>query len=501
MKLSLIGSLTVLVLAAGSSRALAAETLTSKDRPVSVVYDAESDAELAKAALAAGEKAYARLFTELGWSAPWSGGKGAPFERGVRIRIASTGLGAGTAVAERGSDIADTPVCDCSGSVVVDRGTSPTSDELEATVFHEMVHVSQYATDCTEAPSAYEGFAVAAEVKEYPDATFVRNVISAFQAFPEYPLDYWTMHMPCDRKEPCFPYQLGAALFPLYLVDRFEGGDPRALAKLFGSFGQPGTAIMRPPSPTCSSEYAPSWLDGVRHFLEAHGTTFEAAFDEFTRWRAITGPQDDGAHYSKGALLPVPAVAATHALDAGAAFEGELDVREYGTRYIGLSGADVTRERAWTFRITGDAAARWTASVIVWRAGQPTTDAPIRFTGAEGEGVAMLPEGTTRAMLVVAQLDDGSHSADAMDYDNARRFTYSARPVTAPAASPAAAPDAAEGDLDAGGCALAPLAPRAPLAPLASRGAPPPRRATPLAWALALGVLAVALARRATTPR
>jgi len=454
MKLSLIGAASVLLLAAGASRATAAETLTSKDRPVTVAYDADADAELAKAALAAGERAYARLFTDLGWSAPWTGGKGAPFEHGVRIRIASTGLGAGTAVAERGSDIANTPVCDCSASVVVDRGTSPASDELEATVFHEMVHVSQYAVDCTEPPSAYEGFAVAAEMKEYPKAAFVRSVISAFQAFPEYPLDYWTMHMPCDRKEPCFPYQLGAALFPLYLVDRFEGGDPRALAKLFGTFGQPGTAIMRPPSPTCSSEYAPSWLDGVRHFLEARGTTFDEAFDEFTRWRAIVGPQDDAAHYAGGATLPTPAVAATHALEGGAPFEGALDVREYGTRYVALSGADTTKERAWAFHVSGDPAARWTGSVIVWRAGQPASHAPIRFTGAEGEGVAMLPEGTTRAMLVVAQLDDGSHAADAMDYDNARRFTYSAKPVVAPVETQAAAPPAPAGDADEGGCAV-----------------------------------------------
>jgi hypothetical protein len=446
-----------------ASRVDAAEALKSKALPVTVTFEDAAKAELATTVLAAAERAWTRLVVDLGYVAPWTGGGASPIERGIQLRIGSTGLGAGSAIARWGSNVADTPVCDCSASIIVEATTPPNDDTIAEAVFHELVHATQYASDCTEAPSAYEGFAVAAQAKEFPSSRMVPGVVAQFQKFPEYPLDYWTMHMPCDAKEPCFPYQLGAALFPLYLVERFEGGDARALGVLFSTFGQAGTTTVGPPHPTCRGAEGPSWLDGVRRFVEAHGATFDDAFDEFTRWRAVTGQHDDGRHFAAGASLPEPAVAATRALDT--AFAGELDVREYGSRYIALGGVGALEARTWRFRVSGDPAARWRASVVVGRAGNEVAHTPLAFTGSDGETVVIFPAEATWAVLVVAQLDDGAHAADAMDYDSSRRFRYEAEAAATSTPGADAAP-VAPIDRESG-CALARRGDPGALVPLA----------------------------------
>ncbi len=431
----LVAASSALFVAASPSRAAAAETLESTELPITVVYEDAKEAELGRAVLAHAEHAWSRLIVDLGYATPATGGGASAPVRGMSFRIAPTGLGPGTAITERGVDLPDTPACDCSSSIVIDAGTPVASADLASTVFHELVHATQYAIDCTEAPSAYEGFAVAAVAKEVPRDASVAGVVGQFQRFPEYSLDYWTMHMPCDGKEPCFPYQLGAALFPLYLVDRFEGGDPRALGALFGTFGQPGTVVPRLPKPSCSNREGPSWLDGVRRFLELHGTTFDDAFDEFTRWRAITGAHDDAKHFAGGASLPEPAIAKEHALDG--AFEGLLYVYEWGTRYVELVGIDTAPARTWRFEVSGAAAARWRASLLVWRDGHPIEPTPLVFSGAGGEASVTFPADATRALLIVSQLDDGAHEAEAMDYVKARSFHYAGAPVDGAPESPA----------------------------------------------------------------
>lgn len=441
-------------LAVFSPAAVAAETLRSTSLPVSVVYDDPAHADVAKDALSAAEAEWTRLVVELGYPAPWTEDDMGKTVRGMVFRIASTGLGPGTATADWNKDLPETPRCDCSAYVTIDPVSRPDTDVREV-VFHELLHTSQYASTCTDPPSAYENFAVAAQAKEFPGSTLVAGVVGQFQAFPEYPVDYWTMSMPCDGSEPCFPYQLGAALFPLFVVDRFEGGDPRALGKLFATFGGDGTTLISPPSPSCSVKH-PAWLERVRDYVEAHGVTFAQAWSEFTVWRAITGEHDDGHHLANARSFPSVAVAASHALDrvAEEPIEGELKVHEHGTRYIELG--DAASGDSLHVSVEGSARASWAANVLLWRTGQPVEVMPLVFDGPSGALTFVVPEGLTRALLAVSQLDDGEHLAEKRDYENARRFRYGlARPAETAAAAPPPPDSASASTTDPGGCDVA----------------------------------------------
>lgn len=450
----------------GATDSLAA-TLASATHPVTVVYERESDAALAQTALASAERAWTRLVDELGYAAPWTHDREDVLRRGMTFAIAKTGLGPKTAVAHRGLDVPATPQCDCSATLTIDWDTPNESAIVDELAFHELIHATQYASDCTAAPSAYEGVTVAAEAKEYGATEFVRGVVGQFQAFPEYPLDYWTMHMPCFSGEPCFPYQLGAALFPLYLVDRFEDGDARALPKFFASFAKKGTAVVQAPMPFCEGE-TNDWLAIVRRYVEAKGVRFDDALGELSVWRLVIGKDDDGAHFREGKGLPPVAIAARHA--ASAAAEGELDAYEHGSRYIELEGARAGARV--TVRVSADRAATWRAHVVMMRKNAPAVVAPVELRDAMGRADVTMPEGLTRAVLVVTHIDDGEHLAEARDYASKRRFLYWIAPTVDDASDGGAeeASAAAEGAEDGGGCRAAPSTPSsgAPFAAVAA---------------------------------
>jgi len=423
-----------------------AAELASELAPVWVEYQAGEEA-LALATLAAAEAAWPRLFVELGHATPWTLDPGGAAVRGARIRLGATPMGAGGAMAEWQADVPATPACDCSATVLVDRATSPESELLAEGVLHELIHAGQYAVDCTEAPAVYEAFALASLFHERPDSPVVRLGLREFQRFPERPLDLFTLDMPCDGLRPCFGYVLGAGLFPLFLIERFEGGDPAALAPLFATFGQAGEALVGPPHPRCEPANAPDWLEGVDAWLRARGSSFPEAFAEFACARAVTGAHDDGATFSRGGEIPAPVVGRAHPwLPA----EGTRSLFELGSAYVELP---LPAPAGLRIELEADRAAAWTAALLVWRAGQPVERLPIALV--EGRAVAELAvaPGATRLLLAIAQLHDGEHDPDRMDFTQLRQVRYRVEALAGPADGGVDGGEGQDPPEDGAGCA------------------------------------------------
>ncbi|HOX43999.1 MAG TPA: hypothetical protein PK668_10400 [Myxococcota bacterium] len=412
-----------------------AAELASIEVPVWVEYRAGEEA-LARATLAAAEAAWPRLFVELGHAAPWTLDAAGAEVRGMRLRLGATPMGADGAMVEWQADVPGTPACDCSATVLVDRTTSPDSALLAEGVLHELVHAGQYAVDCTEAPTVYEAFALASLFHERPDSPVVRFGLREFQRFPERPLDLFTLDMPCDGLRPCFGYVLGAGLFPLFLVDRFAGGDPAALAGLFAACGQDGQTRVGPPHPRCEPANHPDWLEGVDLWLRSRGSSFPEAFAEFACARAVAGARDDGAHFTRGGELPEPALTHVHGeLPA----EGTLSLFELGSGYVELP---LPAPAGLRLALEADPAAGWAASVLAWRAGQAVSRQGIEVVdGRAGLELALAP-GVDRLLLVLAQLHDGQHAPDDMDYSQVRRVSYR---VEALASAPDGGADGTDG--------------------------------------------------------
>jgi hypothetical protein len=393
--------------------------LTSAQHPIRVYYPT-ADLTLAQAVLSAADSAWSRLIDEIGYATPWTGIEGDELAPGLWIYLDSTGMGADASIVEWVADVPQTPACDCAARVIVDNQTSPDSSMLAETLFHETVHAAQYAVDCTEPPSAYEGMAIAAVAAEFPDSPNLPWTIEEFQSFPEYPLDYWTMIFPGDGTEPNFAYQLGSGLFYIYLVERYGGGNPAFLPDLFSSCGQDGTTTIGAPHPSCSEPNKPDWLENIETRLALEGRDLREAFAGFAVWRAVTGAHDDGAHFSNGADYAEVPVAATVGPNYPA--EGTSAAYEWGTRYIEVT--PVGGGNILYVGVSGDPAALWTASLLFWTESVPVQELPLYMSGAQGSASFGTPYGTTRILLAVSQFDDGSHDADEMDYDNERTFEY-----------------------------------------------------------------------------
>lgn len=436
----------------GAARDARGDTLASEVWPVRVTFAPEHE-PLASDVLAAAEKAWERQIIELGYPPPFTLGE--PPELGMVFQIDATGLGPGAAVVQWVADVPSTPITDCSAVVVVDSATPAGSAGIYEAVFHELNHATQYATDCTEPPSAYEGFTVAAVRAEIADSTIVPWVVEQFQAFPEYPLDYWTMTFPCDGSVPCFPYQLGAALFPTFLMDRYGGGEPAFLADVFARFAQHGSTVIGPPHPHATTGNDPSWFEGVAEMLGEHDTSFADAFCEFSSWRAVVGDHDDGAHFSRGHEIAEPPISASVRLDDPPA---PFAVYEYGSRYFEILHEPATAEDGWNLTISGDPEASWCASILEWRADGSVVRSLLPFAGATGSSSLSNHAETVRTVLVVSQLQDDSHIPDEMDYASLRSFTFRFDPVapTPPdpegETGPGAAPSSRTGATEAAGC-------------------------------------------------
>jgi len=406
--------------------------LQSSTRPLRVYYQSEDQLWMAERILAAAEDSWQKQVVEAGFLAPFTTDdpKVTPVP-GLYIYIGDTGMEGG-GYTEWLNDIALTPQADCSAHVMIDRQNP--EEFIDATVAHEFNHASQMATDCVEAISAWENFATAVEHYYYPQDWVVPYFVEVFQNYPEYPVDYWKN--PNSDSDLVY-YQYGASLFPTFLRERFAGGDVKFLRNVWYSFAQTGTVTCGFFGCNSDQPNEPDWFTGLDNVLQANGSSFDEAFDEFSVWRAITGSRDDGFHFEAGSYWAEVATAATHYLKQGAA-KGSFDVREYGSRYVELRTDGFTGPVH--VQVNVDTAATWSASVLSWRKAEPVQRSVMTFKDGHAELYLDSAQGLQRMMLVVSQHKDATHLPDKSEYTTKRTFDYVVDDDTDPDAGPKAEP-------------------------------------------------------------
>jgi MYXO-CTERM domain-containing protein len=427
----------------------------SQTLPLRVYYQTDGDKPTAAAALKAAEQAWQQQVVQVGYPQPFTGdlNTSEPLP-GLWIYVADTGVEGG-GYTDWLQDIPTTPISDCSSYVVIDDQNS--GADIDTVVAHEFNHTTQMATDCVEAISAWENFTTAVEVHYFPNDWTFTYFVGSFQRYPEYPLDYWSD--PYGGEDIAY-YQYGAALFPIYLQERFGGGNVTTLRDFWYSFAQQGTLKCSHAGCFSDKPNNPNWFQGTDNVLKTRGSNFEEAFDEFSVWRAITGMHDDHQHFKHGSEYEGVAIAREHSL-AMLPVNGEaLDVYEYGSRYIRL-----TPDGQWGevhFSVTVDPDAAWSASLLLGRFGLPVQRLPMSFTNGRADLNVPSFSGVSWAILVVSQHADSSHNPDDMEYGTARAFSYvieKVMPEPAPEPLPEPVPEAGPDVKDAAVETLSPAAP------------------------------------------
>jgi MYXO-CTERM domain-containing protein len=410
--------------------------------PIRVYYPTEGDKPMAEYILPLAVDAWTRQVKDTGYMAPFTGDDKIAFTPGHWIYIGDTGMGGG-GYTEWLEDIPITPIADCSSRVVIDPMNG--NEFLPIVVAHEFNHATQMATDCIEAISAWENFANAADQYFVDDWQFP-YLIELFQKYPEYPIDYWQQG---DGQQELGYYQYGAAMFPIFLMERFGNGDIKMLRDLWASFAQAGTLSCSPWGCNSDQPNTPNWFEGTDNVLKLHGSTFDEAFAEFSTWRAITDYRDDGKHFSKGSQYALVAAASTHSLTS-LPVNGEFDVYEYGSRYVELT-PDSYKGKVHV-QVKVDPEAKWSAALLLGRPNQPVERVPLDFVKSVADLYLPTMSGVMWSVLAVSQYSEGQHNPDDQDYNMWRLFSYVVNadgdpdagpgPEPVPEPAPEAGPDA-----------------------------------------------------------
>jgi hypothetical protein len=180
-------------------------------------------------------------------------------------------------------DCADQPF-HCAGFIGMENdfaGFSYPSVELAIRVLvsHELFHAVQSAYDSDQLAVWHEGSAVWVEELLYPEQSDFERLVAGFLSKP---------FRPFERSVGGFgdAYPYGAAMWP-YFLDQRHGGDIVA-------------AIWERCEDTGGD---PDFLDAAEAELVARGSTLEAAWIEFTRWNAETGPHAAPGRYPDAGRL------------------------------------------------------------------------------------------------------------------------------------------------------------------------------------------------------
>ena len=401
--------------------------LVSTKYPITVNYDTEET--LAKTALALAEDAWKAQVEEGKFPAPWTVTDTGTVSQGMVIDIADLGQNY-AGMAEPVADVPSTPICDCASHILIN--SMLTSAQLTEVIAHEFNHTVQDSSDCTESFSAHESFAVATSSLQLPASQYLTKAfLPAFQANPEYPVDYMSMAGTST-------YHFGAALFPIFLAEKYGNGQISFLGQLWTAFEQHGTSSISSMVATCSNPNKPNWFDGVDAVLKQQGTSFDEAFDEFSVWRSITGSYDDGAHFKNGGKYQAVAIAATHSLDA-LPIQGNLELQEYGSRHIELTPDSFSG--GLKLSVAGDPAVGWGGALLAWKGDGPVQVEKLAFSAESGSVSVASIQGITRLVLVVTQKNFAGHDPDAPVYDAIRSFSYSVEELSLPDAGPGPGPE------------------------------------------------------------
>jgi hypothetical protein len=410
-----LAAMTVMTAGAGAAAEPSGPYLESATLPIRVFYG-DDTAAAAPDILAEAEAMWAAEIDGLGFAPPLRQvGVDDTVQEGLDLVLDATLPGVATYDVEGNNP--DTATADCPTVGYVNPTYMTTEEMLEMTVIHILNHGSLHAVDCIEPPSpSYDMFAVATEVTVMGPGHmyWMMSELPAFQAHPGFSLDQMSM------AEAFYAY--GSALYLLFLDEVYGDADGAILPAVWALAAQDGN-ITSWTGGACEAdvENEPDFLDAVAASLDAHGSSFDEAFVLFTEYRFFIGADDDGAHWADVADWGGGEVARDTTLTvadlplAGGAPASEI--AEYGSSYVEIDPAGLPSPQAATITFAGNPAKTWAASLFLVPAEGAATIVPIALD-ADQAGAAEIEDASawSRMVLAVANLGDGDHDADAMDW-------------------------------------------------------------------------------------
>jgi len=295
------------------------------------------------------------------------------------------------------------------GYMIVDAWGPYGGLELEETVVHEMAHASQAADDWYESPIAFEMTAVFAD-QVYANR-YIKTYFNDFQTHPDWALDR------DDKYETWYMY--GSSMYLLYLKDRFFGGQPQFLSRLWLGSRSP---------PSAQHDQAlnePDFVDALDAILREKGSSYVETVPEFARWRWYTGDHVDDRHFRhfKDGLENLKAARLTLAAREEAR-PGTISISEnapmlLGTSYIELSaGAGTPQTLYVSLRAPADPRRRFVVQAVPGLT--PDSDGEVLDLSA-GPKPLKLAANQTRT-LIVTPLPTGPYDPDLRGED---RYPFS----------------------------------------------------------------------------
>jgi MYXO-CTERM domain-containing protein len=391
----------------------------SSTYPLRIHYTNSAGPAVAQQALASAEAAWQLQVVEMGFPAPVT-----EDENGNRI----PGLwfyldpDAGGDYPLAIGDNPDTPQSDCTMRAVIK--SIGDSGYLDTVIAHEMNHALQMTADCGESPFGWENTSIAINVLSKPeDPLFAAYFLPTFQQFPYNGVDclFWA-----NQEKSRFHY--GAALFSLFLEDRYAGFDGKLLASFWNAAMQDGSVVSVSLSGSVLDvPNDPNLIDAMRVVLG--DVTFEEAVTEFARWRWFVGGRDDGQHFTLGASWTGSEVAIDTALglDQLPVMQGTPVnlLNDYGSAFVELTLRGADAEHGVTFDFGGDPSVGWSADVLLLKSDRTADVKTMELV--DGQGTLLL-DGLTdyqSAVLVVTNLGNEAHDPDTVNCNGGVGFTYS----------------------------------------------------------------------------
>ena len=232
--------------------------------------------EYADSILAAAEKAYATLITDLGYITPPSDGtNGGDSRTDIYIRPYTVFPHLGRTMPE---DWRAVPYPN-SYTSYIELVDTLGLDLLLTTTAHEFFHVIQVGYDLDEKVSFLELTAVWLEDVVYDDINAYRRYLPNFFSRPEKAL---------------FSHIYSNVVWAIYLAENF------------------GNGVIREIFETAAATSGDDILPASESVLSGYGTSFADQFVTFTRWNFYTGARDDGLHYQEGTSFPLVEIERTY---------------------------------------------------------------------------------------------------------------------------------------------------------------------------------------------
>jgi hypothetical protein len=153
-----------------------------------------------------------------------------------------------------------------------------------------------------------------------------------------------------------------------------------------------------------------------RAVRRATGDPIEAALREYQVWSLLSGPRDDGRHFSFAAKLPGPALAATAESLPALSVQADPEVGPMGHAAVLLRPDETTG--GLTVRFEGDVAARWAADLLLIRNGGGLHRVPMVLDTDDAGELSVPLQDVSEVILLVRNLD--------ADGRPARRYSWSA---------------------------------------------------------------------------